>query len=204
LVEYVTGAEALGIDCCWVADAPDAGNVLHAIATCTRSLLVGTGVMRLEQRTVAGIATAAREMVDASAGRFLLGLGIGPGERPVERMRATIAALREDRHVEQVPIYVGAIGPRMLRCTGELADGWLASTHVAFEPGLIAVQQAAEDCGRRPDALERCVPVWVGPDLVRDCEGARAAGATMIRLIPAGSSVAEQLSSLQEAKARLP
>jgi alkanesulfonate monooxygenase SsuD/methylene tetrahydromethanopterin reductase-like flavin-dependent oxidoreductase (luciferase family) len=59
-----------------------------------------------------------------------------------------------------LPIYIGALGPRMLRYTGAVADGWLknrgwpASTDEL--QGYVAVlEQGAERAGRDPRAIRR-------------------------------------------------
>ena len=61
-----------------------------------------------------------------------------------------------------IPIFVGAAQPRMLRLTGELADGWIRnggwpSDLDAYRAQLAAVEAAAEAAGRDPAALRRVV-----------------------------------------------
>ncbi len=68
------------------------------------------------------------------------------------------------RPSQDVPIYVGALGPQMLRLVGELADGvipsWSSPEQVAW--GRTVVSAAAEKAGRDPSAIK-----WVG--FVRVC-----------------------------------
>src|SRR5947209_8669359 len=99
----------------------------------------------------AEIAMAAGTLDELSGGRFVLGLSSGAdeflgwvgirAERPVAKVRETIFALRrlwrgepvpgwskEARlrfSVREIPIYVGAMSPRMLALIGEVADGGL-------------------------------------------------------------------------------
>ena len=61
-----------------------------------------------------------------------------------------------------IPIFIGAAQPRMLRLTGELADGWIRnggwpSDLDAYRAQLAAVEAAAEAAGRDPAALRRVV-----------------------------------------------
>lgn len=62
-------------------------------------------------------------------------------------------------------IYLGSYGPRMLRLTGRLADGWLPSLgehylHPEDAPkGHAAIDEAARAVGRDPDAIERALNV---------------------------------------------
>ncbi|WP_448072417.1 LLM class flavin-dependent oxidoreductase [Georgenia yuyongxinii] len=58
-----------------------------------------------------------------------------------------------------VPIWVGAARPRMLRLTGRLADGWLPSASWMRPEGLAAANAAIDDAaraaGRSPAAVRR-------------------------------------------------
>lgn len=63
-----------------------------------------------------------------------------------------------------VEIWLGAYKPRMLRLTGEVADGWLPS--LSYLPGLSAlddanarIDDAAEAAGRAPAAVRRLLNV---------------------------------------------
>jgi len=61
-----------------------------------------------------------------------------------------------------IGIWLGAYGPRMLRITGELADGWLPSLGANMTPqdALVkhhAIDEAARTAGRDPGAIERAV-----------------------------------------------
>lgn len=64
-----------------------------------------------------------------------------------------------------VGIWIGAYGPRMLRLTGSLADGWLPSLGGHYlQPEDVSDRQAAIDeaaraAGRDPDQIERAVNV---------------------------------------------
>jgi alkanesulfonate monooxygenase SsuD/methylene tetrahydromethanopterin reductase-like flavin-dependent oxidoreductase (luciferase family) len=64
-----------------------------------------------------------------------------------------------------IGIWVGAYGPRMLRLTGRLGDGWLPSLGEGFmtaedAPRMHAViDEAAERAGRDPSSVERAVNV---------------------------------------------
>jgi len=66
-----------------------------------------------------------------------------------------------------VRIYVGAYGPRMLRLTGRLADGWLPSLGEHYlhpedaRKGHAAIDEAARAAGREPTEIERALNVMV-------------------------------------------
>ncbi|MFK0171004.1 LLM class flavin-dependent oxidoreductase [Streptomyces sp. NPDC090306] len=58
-----------------------------------------------------------------------------------------------------ISVWIGAVGPRMLRLTGEVADGWLPSVpHVPparLAAGHRLVDEGAEAAGRAPSAVRR-------------------------------------------------
>lgn len=76
----------------------------------------------------------------------------------------------------EVGIWIGAYGPRMLRLTGRLADGWLPSVGGNYlDPGDVherqrAVDEAAKRAGRDPAEILRAANVglgggdWLDPD----------------------------------------
>jgi alkanesulfonate monooxygenase SsuD/methylene tetrahydromethanopterin reductase-like flavin-dependent oxidoreductase (luciferase family) len=69
------------------------------------------------------------------------------------------------RPAHPVGIWIGAYGPRMLRLTGRLADGWLPSLGGHYlQPEDVAARQAAVSdaaraAGREPHDIERAVNV---------------------------------------------
>jgi alkanesulfonate monooxygenase SsuD/methylene tetrahydromethanopterin reductase-like flavin-dependent oxidoreductase (luciferase family) len=64
-----------------------------------------------------------------------------------------------------IGVWVGAYGPRMLRLTGRLGDGWLPSLGERFmspedAPRMhAAIDESARAAGRDPDSIERAVNV---------------------------------------------
>ena len=128
---------------------------------------------------------------------FLSWAGIGR-HHPVDRVREAIVAIRAllagGRPSEvaaagdgwlsdgwlrfgppPAPIYLGAMGPRMLRLAGELADGALPllfpPEHYPVAAGL--VREGAESAGRDPAELDLPACVWCSVD--PDPERARLA-----------------------------
>ena len=100
-------AEALGYDSFFVAEGwgHDAGVLLAEIATRTKRITLGTGVLNVWGRTPAGIAMLATSLAMVSSGRFVLGLGAGSPPlaeglhdveftAPVERLDATTRQVR--------------------------------------------------------------------------------------------------------------
>ena len=66
-------------------------------------------------------------------------------------------ALRTSATPRPVPIYLATLGPRSLRMTGELADGWIASSFMAEHAAVFIdeIRKGAEAAGRDFDQIER-------------------------------------------------
>ncbi|MFI5966386.1 LLM class flavin-dependent oxidoreductase [Streptomyces asoensis] len=115
IVDYVTEAERLGLDICWVAEAwgSEAPSPLGYLAAKTERMLLGSGIIQLGTRTPMAIARAAITLSQISEGRFLLGLGPSgpqvieglhgvPFARPLSRMRETVEIVRQAALGEKV------------------------------------------------------------------------------------------------------
>ncbi|MFG3512856.1 LLM class flavin-dependent oxidoreductase [Streptomyces bobili] len=115
IVDYVTEAERLGLDICWVAEAwgSEAPSPLGYLAAKTERMLLGSGIIQLGTRTPMAIARAAITLSQISEGRFLLGLGPSgpqvieglhgvPFARPLSRMRETVDIVRQAATGEKI------------------------------------------------------------------------------------------------------
>lgn len=138
---FVSEAEKLGLDICWVAEAwgSDAPSALGYYAACTDRMLLGSGIIQLGTRTPVAIAQAAVTLSNLSGGRFLLGLGASgpqvieglhgvPFAKPLGRMRETIDIIRQaiagDRITYtgkqfQIPMPGGDVKPMRLSMRAE-------------------------------------------------------------------------------------
>jgi 5,10-methylenetetrahydromethanopterin reductase len=150
----------------------------------------------------------------AGAEEFLGWAGI-PRPRPLGTTREAILAcrtlLRRDRPADEpalsgggwraggylrwpgepVPVYLGAMGPRMTELAGEIADGVLALSYPPERAAVSAraVREAARAAGRDPDLLDIPACFWVSVD--DDLERARAELAT--KLAYYGASISAPL-----------
>lgn len=87
-----------------------------------------------------------------------------PGEiYPLPLPDSSGAALKPMVRPRHVPVYVAAMGPRNLRLTGELADGWLGNAFIpeAAEVFLGPLREGAERGGRPLTDLDLVAPVAV-------------------------------------------
>ena len=143
-------------------------------------------------RFVLGIGTSGPQVIEGWHGvRF---------DRPVQRTRETIEivrravsgerltydgelyqlplpdsqgrALRAAAPPAEVPIHVASLGPRNLRLTGELADGWIGNSFFceSADVFLDEIRAGADAAGRSIDDIE--LSVSVGLEITDDIEGA--------------------------------
>jgi 5,10-methylenetetrahydromethanopterin reductase len=149
--EVAREIEEKGFEALWLIDfqlgMKDVYAAMALVALSTQRLLVGPGVTNLLTRHPTVTANAITAIDELSDGRAMIGLGTGwsavlaAGHRPsrVGEVRAGIEALRslfsgEETSLDgtpirlatarrQIPIYLAAAQPAMLRLCGEAADG---------------------------------------------------------------------------------
>jgi alkanesulfonate monooxygenase SsuD/methylene tetrahydromethanopterin reductase-like flavin-dependent oxidoreductase (luciferase family) len=176
----------------------DAVVLLTQIAEVTSRIGLGTGVLPVWSRTPAAIAMAAASLQRASGGRFALGLGASSPplveglhgvawQRPVNRMRTTLVAVRallEGARVpldrddvralrlgappqRPVPILLAALAPASVRLAGELADHWLpflwARSRLRDGRRLLAEGEAHAEVSA-PTGVTTSVPLAIAED----------------------------------------
>jgi alkanesulfonate monooxygenase SsuD/methylene tetrahydromethanopterin reductase-like flavin-dependent oxidoreductase (luciferase family) len=174
--------------------------LLAALAGATRRPRLGTAVLLPLLRSPLSMAHVVATLDRVAEGRVILGIGPGaelpgthaelkalgvPSDRRVTAVLSAIERCRrlwrnEEQGLELQPrpmqpggppIWVGGNGPRMLRLTGEMFEGWLplSPTPADYASGLRAVREAAERAGRDPDSIATGVYLTVAvADNVRD------------------------------------
>src|SRR5262245_20626471 len=169
-------AESLRYGSFWVnypAATDGLESLAHAAAE-TAHLMLGVGVVPLHTVSSDRIA-AAVERTRLPLARLLLGVG-SPNPGALARVRDGIAGLRA-----RVParLYVAALGPRMCRVAGEVADGvllnWLTPEHARRSAEWI--REAAAQARRPTPRLATYVRVAIGPEATAliEAEGRRYA-----------------------------
>jgi probable F420-dependent oxidoreductase len=141
-------AEELGFTDGWSFEVNgfDAFTPLAAAAAGTARMRLGTAIVPVFTRPAGLTAMHAAAMADLAPGRFVLGLGCStptvvetwlevPFSRPLSRVRDTavkvrkllqgerVGALRLGVPPVEVPIFIAALGDRMLELAGEVGDG---------------------------------------------------------------------------------
>jgi alkanesulfonate monooxygenase SsuD/methylene tetrahydromethanopterin reductase-like flavin-dependent oxidoreductase (luciferase family) len=114
-------------------------------------LATGIAVAPMSSWSIETLTSVAKETVDRCQGRFTLGVGSGRlTDAPLRVMRQTIEAVRGRLPV--VPIYLGALGPQMLRLAGARYDGaalnWCSPEQVRWSREQVAA--GARAGGRDP------------------------------------------------------
>ena len=131
-------SESAGYTSFWV-NHPGPVDGLAALATAaaaSRRLALGIGVIplhtRVPQSIVDGVRTHALPL-----DRLWLGVG-SPNPKSLDRVREGVAALRRELPTKLV---VAALGPKMCRLAGEIADGvlfnWLTPEHAKASAALV-------------------------------------------------------------------
>lgn len=137
--------ESVGYKALWINDTSD-GDALEKLAVAaevTSKIGLATGVLPLDRWSSADILARVR---DLPGERLTLGVGSGQSRRPLGLLERGIAELRAGT---DVPILVGALGPRARQLAAEVADGilfsWLTPAAAAQ-----AREQLWADAGGRP------------------------------------------------------
>jgi alkanesulfonate monooxygenase SsuD/methylene tetrahydromethanopterin reductase-like flavin-dependent oxidoreductase (luciferase family) len=159
------GAE-LGYGSAWTPSGPDAA----AFDTCLRwyresGLPTGISVVPASGQPAAFYAEHARRLWQETGGSFTLGVGSGHMEHAAEGMRRYLGELRPLLPPD-LPLYLAALGPRVLALAGELADGvalnWCTPEQVAWSRTQVAA--SAAHAGRPAPPLAEYIRTCVDPD----------------------------------------
>jgi len=164
--------------------------ILAAVAQATTRIQVGTCIVNPYTLHPAEMAMAAGALDELSGRRLCLGVASGAAdflnwvgirpERPVAAIGATIRALRRlfagepagmdgwtpDAYLRfptrRIPIYLGAMGPAMLRAIGQVADGGLP---LLFPPehyasAMAYIRKGLASAGRSANELDVAACIW--------------------------------------------
>jgi alkanesulfonate monooxygenase SsuD/methylene tetrahydromethanopterin reductase-like flavin-dependent oxidoreductase (luciferase family) len=199
LVRLAVRAEAAGVDAVGVAEGwtHDAVVLAAEVAQRTERIGISTSVLSVWGRSAATLAMGAAGLQRCSGGRFVLGLGAGSPplaegfhgiqwERPVNRLRATVTAVRAllagDRLPAPaagarplrlgvlpevpVPVALAALAPASVRLAGELADAWTPFlwARSRLPEGRALLQEGEARGNGRPTQVHPGVPVALAAD----------------------------------------
>lgn len=126
--DFVQRVEELGFDSYWAIDHPmapvsgaDCWTALAVLATCTRTMLLGSLVSCVYYRSPALLARMAADVDRLSDGRLVLGLGIGDSAPEFKRLGIPLPPVSERQRAldETVAIVRGLWGPEPFSYGGE-------------------------------------------------------------------------------------
>jgi len=182
-----------GFDAIWLAETngPDSASLAGAIAMATERATLGTAIVPVYNRSPAVLAMTAATLAGLLEGRFVLGLGSSshaivegwngiPFERPLTRVRETVAILRQalaggktdfagatvrSRGLRlgwtperPVPIYLAALRERMLELAGEIGDGLIVNLFpLTALPRILAAYRRGAALGSRDASRDEIV-----------------------------------------------
>ena len=173
-------ASALGYQSLWTPSAATREPFdLCALWHEASGLATGIAVAPLSGWSSEDLAPLARDTFRRCDRRFTLGVGSGRATAaPIRLMRDAIAALRT--RLPETKVYLGAVGPQMLRLAGKRYDGaalnWCSVPQVAWSRERVAA--GARSAGRDP-ALVR-IHEYVRMCLDDDEDAARTAFAKAV------------------------
>jgi 5,10-methylenetetrahydromethanopterin reductase len=171
-------AGRLGYTSLWTPIGGDRGPFdLCALWHAASGLATGIAVAPLSAWPLDRLASVARETLERCGGRFTLGVGSGRiSEGVIRVMREAAAALEPGG----LAVYLGALGPQMLRLAGERYDGaalnWCSPEQVAWSRQRVAA--GARGAGRDPAAVR--IHEYIRVCVDEDERAARAAFAKMV------------------------
>ncbi|MBX3503793.1 MAG: LLM class flavin-dependent oxidoreductase [Alphaproteobacteria bacterium] len=133
-VELCQEAEKRGFAGIYVPSPTGNMSLCEAMSWNTSSIIFGTSIAPIYQRTIVDFAQSAAMMHEVSGGRFRLGIGIAHGPsyvrmgvtpgKPLADTRAFIEKFRAETAFGPLPpIIVAALRRKMVALSGELAEG---------------------------------------------------------------------------------
>ena len=195
----------------------DSYSTLTVLALATNRIMLGTGVTNPYTRNVAITASSISAVNNLSGGRAILGIGPGDKAtfdamgiewaKPLTTVREAVETLREFFAGKKVtsegmisfkgaklafksgdiPIYLGAQGPKMLEVAGEIANGVLinASHPKDFEVAIKNIQKGADRAGRSMEEIDVCA--YASFSIDKKAEKAKNEAKIVVAFIVAGS-----------------
>jgi alkanesulfonate monooxygenase SsuD/methylene tetrahydromethanopterin reductase-like flavin-dependent oxidoreductase (luciferase family) len=142
-------------------------------------LPTGIAVAALSSWSLDDLVSVSKETIERCNGTFTLGIGAGRlADAPIRVMREAIDALRV--RLPGAPIYLGALGPQMLRLAGQRYDGaalnWCSTEQVTWSRERVA--EGVRAAGRDPAGVK--VHEYIRVCVDEDEQAARIAFTKMV------------------------
>ena len=173
-VQHVVATEDDGFDGFWSAQTTevDALALIALAGQRTRRIEMGTAVVPTYARHPVALAQHALTAQAASGGRVTLGIGLShkPSVEGSAEFAGQVFRVNASIQVPSAapfPIVIAALGPRMLRVAGELAEGtvtWMVGRKTLETHIVPRINAAADAAGRPKPRVCVGVPVAVTDD----------------------------------------
>lgn len=185
--------EELGYGALWLPETMGRDPFVHIshLADGTSRLVLATGIANIHHRHPGPMRQATEALAEQTGGRFLLGLGVSHAPmvegirgleygKPVATMRKYLQAMDASPYMAPsgpapAPRLIGALGPKMIELSGELADGahpyWTTPEHTATArrilgpDKLLCVEQKVvltTDAAAARDTTRQALGVYIG------------------------------------------
>lgn len=140
-VDFAHALEEWGYGALWIPEAVgrDPFALLSFLGAKTEKLVLATGIANIYARDAMSLRALQQTMAELSNGRFVLGLGVSHKPmvadlrghdyaKPLSTMRRVLEAMQQALYVgpapaQEAPIVIGALRPKMLALSAELAQG---------------------------------------------------------------------------------
>jgi alkanesulfonate monooxygenase SsuD/methylene tetrahydromethanopterin reductase-like flavin-dependent oxidoreductase (luciferase family) len=165
-LRLVRSAAELGYDSAWTPAHADAAGFDRCLAWHhAAGLPTGISAVPASGQTPAFYAHHARRVWDGTGGKFVLVVGSGRMAHAAQDMPVFMAELR-GLLPPDLPLYLAALGPRMLRLAAEVADGvalnWCTAEHVIWSRERLEL--AASAIGRATPEILQYIRIAADPD----------------------------------------
>lgn len=207
-LDCVRLAAELGYQSAWTPGRDDDAAFERCLAWHRASgLPTGIAVVPATGKSPKFYAQQAARVWAGSEGKFVLGVGSGQMDHAASEMGPYLKALRQLLPPE-LPVYVAALGPRMLQLAAELADGvslnWCSADQVVWSRA--EVERSAARAGRLAPPIAEYIRTAVDPDpdaaaeVLREAMVVYALGPVAYRKHFARMGFSEELASLDDAR----
>jgi alkanesulfonate monooxygenase SsuD/methylene tetrahydromethanopterin reductase-like flavin-dependent oxidoreductase (luciferase family) len=154
--------ERLGYASVWSNDIPNADGIRTAgfLAEATSHIRLGVGVVPFDRRAASEVVQLLKHP-PAPLERLILGVGAGQSRTPLRTVKEAVKVLRGEVGPE-LTIGVAAMGPRMCRLAGRVADlvlfNWMVPERIQWADRQVAAGEAQREM---PRTAERAAYVRV-------------------------------------------
>ena len=161
-------AALLGYTSLWTPNRDDDPFALCVSWHRASGLETGISVLPADRWSTDRLIAGARRALEETSGKFILGVGAGAErEAPIRKLRELSSTLRAS--LGDARIYLGALGPQMLRLAGERYDGaalnWCAPEQTLWSRERVAAGALGAGRDPRDVCIHQFIRVCVDPDV---------------------------------------